>query len=105
MLDPTSEPYLIGINDFRPIQPYLIVINGFRSIQPYFIGINEFRPIQPYLIGINSFRPIQPYLVVDVLATQAKFLEPFSYCNVINCAVTFRTTNVFVLIPQHFGSI
>ena len=31
----------------------------------------------------------------QVLANQVKFLEPPRFCSVINCALTFHTTNVF----------
>ncbi len=43
----------------------------------------------------SSFRLTWPCLIVEVLATQMKFLEPSGYCTMINCASTFRTTNTF----------
>ena len=56
-------------------------------------------------IGIYSFRPPWPCLIVEVLATWAKFLELFGYSTVINCTFIFCTTNVFWLLPWHYGPI
>ena len=33
--------------------------------------------------------------LVGFLVTSAKFLKLFSYCSVINCTLTFHTTNIF----------
>ena len=45
---------------------------------------------------MHCLKPIRPCLIVEVQATQAKFLQPFGLCTVINCTViTFHTTNVF----------
>ena len=35
------------------------------------------------------------YVITEILATRAKFLDLSCYCSRINCAFTFRTTNVF----------
>ena len=40
-----------------------------------------------------TFRPIWPYLIVEVLATQAKFLQPFDHSAVINSTFAFHITN------------
>ena len=34
-------------------------------------------------------------LIINVLATETKFLEPSDYCTLINCAFIFSTKNVF----------
>ena len=41
-------------------------------------------------LGINSFRPTWPCLIIEILASRAKFLQPYSYCSFI-----FNTANVF----------
>ena len=43
----------------------------------------------------SSFRPSSLGNIVEVLATQPKFLQPSGFCTVINYATTFCTTNVF----------
>ena len=48
-----------------------------------------------YSFRIHCFWPIWLCLIIKVLATWAKFLQPSDYFNVINCAFTFFTTNVF----------
>ena len=48
-------------------------------------------------LGIHDFSPTWPCLIIKVLVAPAKFLQPSSYCIVINCAFTFcRTTNILV---------
>ena len=44
---------------------------------------------------ILVFRPTWLYLIIEVLATQKKFLETSSYCTVINYTFTFCIGNVF----------
>ena len=46
-------------------------------------------------LGLHASKSIWSWLIVEVLATQKKFLEPFGYCTVINGIFTFCTTNVF----------
>ena len=41
-------------------------------------------------LGIYGFRPTWLCLIVELLATAAKFLQPSSYYNGINCAFTFQ---------------
>ena len=43
----------------------------------------------------HAFRPNWHYLIIEVLTTQAKFFQSYGYCNVINWAFTFYSTNVF----------
>ena len=45
-------------------------------------------------LGIHYSRPTWPCLIVEIHATGAKFILPSGYCIVINCAITFCTTNV-----------
>ena len=53
------------------------------------------------LFRILSFKPTWPFLIVKIVATQAKFLKPSSYCTVINYASTFYATNVFSCFHTH----
>ena len=46
-------------------------------------------------LRIYAFRPIWPCLIIEILATWVKFLEPFSYCTIINCTFTYCTADVF----------
>ena len=46
-------------------------------------------------LTIHTIRPTWLCLIVKVSATRTKFLEPFVYSTVINCAFIFRLTNVF----------
>ena len=48
-----------------------------------------------HCLGIHAFGPTRPCLIVEVIATQAKFLQSSCYCTVINCANTFSITNIF----------
>ena len=48
-----------------------------------------------YSLGNHSFSTTWSCLIVDVLASPEKFPEPSSYWTMINCAFTFRSTNVF----------
>ena len=41
------------------------------------------------------FKPIWLCRIVEIFATWAKFLQPSSYCTVINCNFTFHTTIAF----------
>ena len=50
--------------------------------------------------GIYAFRPIGLWLIVKVLAIWLKFLQPSSYCFVINCAFTFHTTTLGGVLPR-----
>ena len=61
------------------------------SHQIFFYGLE-------HSFSIHSFRLIWLCLIVEVLATQTKFLEPFGYCIVINCAFNFHT-KVFGCFP------
>ena len=53
---------------------------------------------------IHGFRATWLCLIIEVLATRRKFLETFGYCIKINCAFTFRTTNVLVAFPTTWPS-
>ena len=45
-------------------------------------------------LGISICKPTWPCLIIKVLATRAKFLEPSSYCTVINYCITFLMFSV-----------
>ena len=51
-------------------------------------------------LGTYNFRPTWPDMIIEVLATDVKFLEPFGYCNVINCTFIFLTTNLFGIMAK-----
>ena len=46
-------------------------------------------------LGINIFKPTILCQIIEVIATQAKFLGPSSYSSEINCAFSFCTKTVF----------
>ena len=46
-------------------------------------------------LEIHSFWPTLLCRIVEVLATRLKFLQPSSYCSVINCTLIFHATNFF----------
>ena len=56
--------------------------------------LTEFASMAWSIASKSGFRPTWPYLIIEVLANQAKFLQPFGYCTVINCTFNFFTTNV-----------
>ena len=58
-----------------------------------------------YDLWIHNFSPTWARLIVEVFATQAKFLKPSCNCTLINCAFTFHTTNIFSLLPRHYGPL
>ena len=47
------------------------------------------------IVWTTGFRPPWPCQIIEVLVTQAKFLDPSDYCSIINCTFTFCTTNDF----------
>ena len=46
-------------------------------------------------LEIHAFRFTWLCLIVEVLATQANFLQASGYCSMVNRDFTFRTTNIF----------
>ena len=70
----------------------------FISRQCYFIETspNDILPL-PYTLwlGIYGFRPTWHWLIIKVHKTQAKYFKLSGYSTVINCTITFCTTNVF----------
>ena len=63
-----------------------------------------------YWFRIDGFRTNWCCLIVEVLATQPKFLEWSGYCTVINCVFTFHATNVLgwfhdIMLPWHHALV
>ena len=56
-------------------------------------------------LGIFVFRLTRPCLIVKDLSPQAKFLEPTSYCTVINCLFTFLYNKCFWLLWRCYSQV
>ena len=80
----------------------LRICRGYEGDEPYWNGIWICLSGFENGLGIYVFTLTWLCLTVEILATWEKFLWPPGFCNVINCAFTFSTANVFWSLLQGF---
>ena len=84
--------WLKNLQYFSNVRPSLIALNGFAEVvketnhtglwdaKLAWYSVSTIKQIHVYGLehdlGIHNFRPNLPYLTVEVLANQAKFLQP-----------------------------